>query len=91
MIRHRSASGLHYTFGINAVVFGDSSLQRCVAVTVLSVNFELPEIHRQFAQRKCGHTARREIEPGAAPCLGPMHVVGVLMSHERARLNLAQK
>ena len=35
----------------------------------------------QFSQRKRRHAARCEVEPRAALRLGPMHVIGMLVSH----------
>ena len=72
------------------MIFGDGGLQQCVAITVVAVDFEFFQIYWQFVESKCADAAGGEIEPGAALRLGPMHVVGMLMSHERARLNLLQ-
>ena len=82
MIRHRSAGGFHYAFGIDAMVLSDGGLQRRVAVIVVAINFEFHQVHRQFAKRKCGHATGCEIEPRAALRLGPMHVVRMLVSHQ---------
>src|SRR6476646_1004307 len=60
---------------------GDRSLQRRVAVAIVAVDFEFLQINRQLAKRKWSHAARCEIEPRAALRLGPMHVIGMLMSH----------
>jgi hypothetical protein len=45
---------------------------------------------RQFAERKRRYATRRQIKPGVALRLRPMHVIRVLVSHEPARLNLLQ-
>src|SRR5206468_9635345 len=87
MIRHGCACGFHYAIGINSVMRTYSLLQRRVTVTILPVNFELLQIDRQFAKRKWGNTARREIETRTTLRLRPMHVVGMLVSHELVQCN----
>ena len=91
MIRHGSAGRFHDAVGIDAVVSSNGLLQRRVAVAIVTVNFELREVDWQFAERTRRYAARREIEPCAALRLGPMHVIGMLVSHECVRLNLLQK
>src|SRR2546423_11942084 len=56
-------------------------LQRRIAIAVVAVNFELLQINRQLPKSKMRHTARREIERRAALRLGPVHVIGMLVSH----------
>src|SRR5260370_13435590 len=85
MIRHRSAGCFDHAFGIDAVAFAYGGLQRRVAVTVVSVNLELGQINRQFTQWKWANTAGRKVEPAATLRLGPVHVFGMLVSHECAR------
>ena len=75
----------HNAVGIDAVMRSDRLLQRRVAVAVVAVDFELLQINRQLAKRKWSHAARCEIEPRAALRLGPMHVIGMLVSHELRR------
>src|SRR5580765_2757394 len=81
MIRHGSAGRFHDAVGIDAVMRGDRLLQRRVAVAVVTVDFELLQINRQLAKRKWSHVARCEIEPRRSLRLGPMHVIGMLVSH----------
>ena len=61
---------------------GDRFLQRRVAVAVVPVDFELLQIHWKFAKRKVRHAARCEIKSRAAQRLRPMHVIGMLVSHD---------
>ena len=81
MIRHRCACGFHDAFGIDSVVRGDGLPQRRIAIAVVAVNFERLQIHWQFAKRKWRDAAGREIEPCAALRLGPIHVIGMFVSH----------
>src|SRR4029077_4064903 len=89
MVRHRCARGFYNAFRINSVVSGDSLLQWRIAVAVIAVNFELLQSDWQVAKRKWRHAARCEIETRAAFRLRPMHVVGVLVSHESVQCNTA--
>ena len=91
MICHGCARGFHDAVGIDTVMRGDGLLQLRVAVAVVAVDFEFLKIHWQVAKRKWRHAARCKIEPCAAPRLGPMHVIGLLVSHECVRLNLIQR
>src|SRR6516225_5566184 len=63
----------------------DRVLQRRVAVAVVTVDFELLQINRQLVQRKRADAARREIEPRTALRFGPMHVIGMPVSHATTR------
>ena len=81
MIRHGSAGRFHHAIGIDAVMRSDRLLQRRVAVAVVTVDFEFLQINWQLAKRKWSHAARCEIEPRTALRLGPMHVIGMLVSH----------
>ena len=91
MVGHRCAGGFDNAFGIDAVMRSDRLLQRRVAVAVVAVNLEVLQINRQLAKRKWSHAARCEIKSRTALRLRPMHVIGMLVSHTRARLNLLQK
>ena len=82
MIRHGSAGRFHDAVGIDAVVRSDRLLQRRIAVAVVTVDFELLQINRQLAKRKWSDATGCEIEPRTALRLGPMHVIGMLVSHE---------
>ena len=85
MIRHRCAQRLDHAFRINAVMFRDSLLQWRIAVVICTINFELLQIHWQFAKRKWRDAAGCKIEPRATLRLGPMHVIGLLVSHDNGR------
>ena len=63
------------------MVRSDRLLQRGVAIAVVTIDFEFLQINRQLAKRKWSHAARCEIEPRTALRLGPMHVIGMLVSH----------
>src|SRR5215472_16807954 len=82
MIRHRCARGFHDAVGVNFVVRGNGLLQWRIDVVIRAINFERLQIHWQFAKRKWRHTTGCEIEPRATLCLRPMHVIGMLVSHE---------
>src|SRR4029077_53220 len=82
MICHGSAGRFHHAIGSDAVMRSDRLLQRRVAIAVGAIEFEFLQINRQLAKKKWRHAARCEIEPRAALRLGPMHVIGMLVSHE---------
>ena len=85
MIRHGRARRFHDAVGIHTVVRGDGLLQRCIAVAVVAVDFELLQIYRQVSKRKWHDAARCKVEPRAAPRFGPMHVIGMLVFHDNGR------
>src|SRR6478752_3995843 len=61
---------------------GDCFLQRQIVVSVVpAINFESFQIDWQFTKRKRSNAARCEIESRTALRLGPMHVIGMLVSH----------
>ena len=72
------------------MMFRNRCLERRAAVTVLAIDFEFLQVNWQFLERKCSDTTGGKIEPSAALHLGPMHVIGMLVSHQWARLNLLQ-
>ena len=61
----------------------DCFLQRRIAVAVIaSINFECVKMDWQFTKRKRRYAARGEIEPRTAPRFGPIHVIGMFVSHD---------
>src|SRR6266487_962013 len=86
MIRHRCACGFYDAVGIDTVMPSDGLLQQRIAIAVVAVNFERLQVHPQLAKRKWRDATRREIEPCTALRFGPMHVIGMLVSHELPRL-----
>src|SRR6266436_3585539 len=82
MIRHRSACGGYDAIGIYAAFCGDGLLQRRVAVSAVSVDFELIDGDAEFAEREGADAAGGKVVAGLAVKLGPLHVVGVAISHE---------
>src|SRR2546426_1138055 len=52
---------------------------------VASIDFECLQVNWQFAQRKRRYATRCKIKSRTALCFGPMHVVGVLVSHEQGQ------
>src|SRR5438874_11229817 len=85
MICHGCSCGFHNAVRIDTVMRGDSFLQRRIAVAVVTVHFECLQMDWQFTERKGRYAARCEIESRAALRLGPMHVVRMLVCHERER------
>src|SRR6266496_2192252 len=83
MICHGSSCGFHNAVRIDTVMRGDGFLQRRIAVAVVTIDFERLQMDWQFTEWKGRYAARSEIESRAALRLGPMHVVRMLMCHER--------
>src|SRR6478736_651154 len=83
MICHGGARRFHNAVGINTVMCGDCFLQRRIAVSVVAaINFECVQMDWQFTKRKRRYAARGEIEPRTALRFGPIHVIGMLVSHD---------
>src|SRR6476620_8471150 len=83
MICHGGARRFHNAFGIDTVMCSDRLLQRRIAVSVVAaINFECVQMDWQFTKRKRRYAARGEIEPRAALRFGPIHVIGMLVSHD---------
>src|SRR5262245_66357676 len=62
---------------------GDRLLQRRIAVAIVAaINFECIQGNWQFTKRKRRYAARGEIEPRTALRFGPIHVIGMLVSHD---------
>src|SRR5882762_8585197 len=57
-----------------------------MAIPVVAViDFECLQVNRQFAQRKRRYATRCKIKSRTALRFGPMHVVGMLVSHEQGQ------
>src|SRR6516164_3081958 len=62
---------------------GDRLLQRRIAVAIVAaINFECVQMDWQFTKRKRRYAARGEIEPRTALRFGPIHVIGMFVSHD---------
>ena len=70
---------------------GDGLLQWRIAVAVVAVNLEFLQVNRQLAKRKWSHAARCEIKSRAALRLRPLHVIGMLVSHELAQCSTKKR
>ena len=71
----------NHTIGIDTALTGDGLLQRRVAIGAVPVNLERG-LDGQFGERERSDAASGEIVARTALGLGPMHVIGMSLSHE---------
>src|SRR5690348_11812313 len=65
------------------MVLRDRALERPVPVAVVAGDLELRPVQRQLADRAGAHSAGGQVVSGAALGLGPVHVIGMFVSHLR--------